>query len=383
VTIVIAGSLAQRPFIGGHTWVFLQYLLGFRRLGWEVLFVDRLEPGMCVGERGEPSSFEDSANLRYLADVMERFDLGESWSVLYDGGREVAGVDRDDVIERTARSALLINVMGFLEDEEILGAAPVRAFLDIDPGFGQIWKALELHDLFRGHDRFLTVGGRIGSADCEVPTVGLDWIPVKPPVELAEWPAQPDRGSRFTTVASWRGAFGPLEYEGRTLGLRVHEFRRFLELPELASADFELALDIHEAETDDLSALRGHGWELADPRQAAGDPWRYRQYIQGSEAELMIAKNLYVETHSGWFSDRSACYLASGRPVLAQDTGLNGLLPTGEGLVTFSTLEEAVAGVAEVEGDYERHSRAAREIAEEHFAAAKVLPRLLDEVGVR
>jgi hypothetical protein len=383
VTIVIAGSLAQRPFIGGHTWVFLQYLLGFRRLGWEVLFVDRLEPGMCVGERGEPSSFEDSANLRYLADVMERFDLGESWSVLYDGGREVAGVDRDDVIERTARSALLINVMGFLEDEEILGAAPVRAFLDIDPGFGQIWKALELHDLFRGHDHFLTVGGRIGSADCEVPTVGLDWIPVKPPVELAEWPAQGDRGSRFTTVASWRGAFGPLEYEGRTLGLRVHEFRRFFELPELASADFELALDIHEAETDDLSALRGHGWELADPRQAAGDPWRYRQYIQGSEAELMIAKNLYVETHSGWFSDRSACYLASGRPVLAQDTGLNGLLPTGEGLVTFSTLEEAVAGVAEIEGDYERHSRAAREIAEEHFAAAKVLPRVLDEVGVR
>jgi hypothetical protein len=383
VSIVLAGSLAQRPFIGGHTWVFLQYLLGFRRLGWDVLFVDRLEPGMCVGKGGEPSSFADSANLRYLAEVMERFGLGDDWSLFYDGGREVAGVDRDEVIERTAGSAVLINVMGYLEDDEILGAAPVRAFLDIDPGFGQIWKALGLHDLFRGHDRFLTVGGRIGSPDCAVPTVGLDWIPLTPPVELAEWPVHSDRGASFTSVASWRGAFGPLEYEGRTLGLRVHEFRRFFELPERSPVEFEVALDIDEAETKDLSALVDHGWKLTDPRRVAGDPWRYRDYIQRSSAELTVAKNLYVETRSGWFSDRSACYLASGRPVLAQDTGLDGLLPTGEGLVTFSTLEEAVAGGEEIEGDYERHSRAAREIAEEHFAAARVLPRMLEDLGIR
>jgi hypothetical protein len=382
VNIVLAGSLAQRPFIGGHTWFFLQYLLGLRRLGWDVLFVDRLEPEMCVGKNGEPSSFADSANLRYLSEVMERFGLAENWSLLHDGGREVAGVARDEVIERTARSAVLINVMGYLEDEEILGAAPLRVFLDIDPGFGQIWKALGLHDLFRGHDRFLTVGGRIGSEGCAVPTVGLDWIPIKPPVELAEWPAETQPGSRFTSVASWRGAFGPLEWEGRTLGLRVHEFRRFFELPERAPGEFELALDIHEAETDDLNALRHHGWKLADPRQAAGDPWRYRDYIRGSAAELMVAKNLYVETGSGWLSDRSACYLASGRPVLVQDTGLDGIVPTGEGLITFSTLEEAIAGAEEIQGEYERHSRAARELAEEHFAAERVLPRMLDRLGV-
>jgi hypothetical protein len=383
VNIVLAGSLAQRPFIGGHTWVFLQYLLGLRRLGWDVLFVDRLEPEMCVGENGEPSSFEDSANLRYLTEVMERFGLAENWSLIYDGGRQTAGLDRAEAIRQTEQSALLINVMGFLQDEEILGAAPVRVFLDIDPGFGQIWKELGLHDLFAGHDRFLTVGGRIGAADCEVPTVGLDWIPITPPVELAEWPVQAGRGSGFTTVASWRGAFGPLEYEGRTLGLRVHEFRRFIELPELLPADFEVALDIHEAESDDLGSLRRHGWELTDPRQAAGDPWRYREFIQRSAAELMIAKNLYVETRSGWFSDRSACYLASGRPVLAQDTGLDGLLPTGEGLVTFTTLDEAVAGAERIEADYERHSRTAREIAEEHLSAERVLPRMLERLGVQ
>jgi hypothetical protein len=382
-TIIVAGSLAQRPYIGGHTWVFLQYLLGFRRLGYDVLFVDRLEPEMCVDSDGERAPLRSSVNLRYLSEVMERFGLAEHWSLLHDGGTEVVGQSRAAVVDAARRSALLINVMGFLDDEEILAAAPLRAFLDIDPGFGQIWKALGLHDVFRGHDRFLTVGGRIGSADCEVPTVGLDWIPIKPPVELAEWPAQRGRGSRFTSVASWRGAFGPLEYEGRILGLRVHEFRRFFELPGRTSVEHEVALDIHDAETEDLSALQSHGWGLADPRRVAADPWSYRDYVQRSAAELMVAKNLYVETRSGWFSDRSACYLASGRPVLAQDTGLDGLVPLGEGFLAFSTLEEAAAGVEEIAGNYERHSRAARAIAEEHFAAERVLPLLLEKLGVR
>jgi len=144
-TIIVAGSLAQRPQIGGHTWVFLQYLLGFRRLGWDVLFVDRLEPEMCIGADGAPTELQSSLNLGYLTEVMERFGLGERWSLLYDGGRQVVGRSRAEVVDAARRSALLINVMGFLDDEEILAAAPMRAFLDIDPGFGQIWQELGLH----------------------------------------------------------------------------------------------------------------------------------------------------------------------------------------------------------------------------------------------
>ena len=382
-TIIVAGSLAQRPNIGGHTWVFLQYLLGFRRLGWDVLFVDRLEPEMCVDADGEPTGLRSSVNLMYLAEVMERFGLGERWSLLYDGGSEVVGRSRAEVVDMARRSALLLNVMGFLDDDEILAAAPMRSFLDIDPGFGQIWQELGLHQTFEGHDRYVTIGERIGAADCRVPTCGIDWVTTKPPVELSEWPVPPERGSAVTTVASWRGAFGPLEYEGRTYGLRVHEFRRFFGLPDLTSAGFEVALDIDDAEVEDLAQLEANGWSLVDPRAVAGDPWRYREYVQRSGAELMVAKNLYVDTRNGWFSDRSACYLASGRPVLAQDTGLDGLVPSGEGLLTFSTLEEAVAGVEEITGDCERHSRAARAIAEEHFAAERVLPRLLEKLGVR
>lgn len=384
-TIIVAGSLAQRPHHGGHTWVFLQYLLGFQRLGWDVLFVDRLEPGMCVDQAGNPADFRSSENLRYLAQVMERFGLGESWTLLYDGGREVAGRGRGDVVERARRSALLLNVMGYLDDEEILAAAPLRVFLDIDPGLGQIWHELGLSRPFEGHDRHATVGERIGAPDCAIPTCGIDWIATKPPVELGEWPraAADGSGERFTSVASWRGPFGPLEYRGRTYGLRVHEFRRFLALPARTPASFEVALDIDDAEVDDLRRLEESGWTLADPRAVAGDPWRYRDYVRGSWAELMIAKNLVVDMRSGWFSDRSACYLASGRPVLAQDTGLDGLVPSGEGLVTFTTLAEAVAGVEEISGDYERHSRAARAIAAEHFAAERVLPRLLEALGIR
>ncbi len=370
-TIIVAGSLAARPGVGGHTWVFLQYLLGFRKLGYDVLFLDRLEPDMEAGDDG----------VRYLAGVMERF--GIPWALFRDGGRELLGLERDEVVKRARRSSLLLNVMGFIDDEETLAAAPLRAFLDIDPGFGQMWRELGLHDMFQGHHRYVTIGERIGTPDCGVPACGIDWVTTKQPVELGEWPFAPGAGRRFTSVASWRGAFGPIEYGGRTYGLRVHEFRRFLEIPERSSGEFEVALDIHEADADDLERLRRHGWLRADPRAVAGDPWLYRDYVRASAAELMVAKNLYVETRGGWFSDRSACYLASGRPVLAQDTGLDGLVPSGEGLVTFSTLDEAAAGVEEILGDYERHSRAARAIAEEHFAAERVLARLLERLGVR
>ena len=380
-TIVVAGALAQRPGYGGHTWVFLQYLLGFQRLGYDVLFVDRLEPGMCFDSVGDPAPFRSSENLRYTERVMERFGLSGRWSVLYDSGRDAAGLERREVIERAGRSVLLLNVMGYLDDREVLAAAPTRVFLDIDPGFGQMWHELGLARPFEGHDRHVTVGTRVGKPGCLVPECGLDWVTTLPPVELSQWEAAPAAGTRFTSVSSWRGAFDPIEYEGKTYGLRAHEFRRFAELPRRTSASFEVALDIDDADEVDRDRLTGKGWELVDPRAAAGDPWRYRRYVQGSAAELMIAKNLYVEARSGWFSDRSACYLASARPVLAQNTGLEEVLPSGEGLVLFSSPDEAAQAAEEIAGNLERHSRAAREIAQEHLAAERVLGRLLGELA--
>ncbi len=382
-TILVGGSVAQRPGSGGHTWVFLQYLLGLQRLGHEVMLVDRLEPDMCLDAAGRPCDVERSENLRYLAAVMERFGLGERWTVLYDGGARALGASRAALERAAGESAVILNVNGFVDDPEVMGRAGLRAYLDIDPGFGQMWRALGLHDMFEGHDAFVTIGERIGAPDCTVPTCGLDWITTPQPVVLDEWPASDGRPrGPFTSVASWRGPFAPIEYEGVTYGLRVHEFRRFAELPRRSAERFEVALDIHEAETADLELLDANGWRLADPTVEAADPWAYRKYVQRSKAELMVAKGMYVASRSGWVSDRSICYLASGRPVVAQETGFSELYPSGSGLLPFADLDGAVSAVESVAGDYERHAKAARGLAEEHFDSDRVLRRLLGELGI-
>lgn len=380
--IVIAGSLAQKPRQGGHTWQFLNYLLGFKQLGWDVLFVDRIEPAMCMDATGAAAKFEDSVNLEYFTRVMREFGLEENFSLIYNRGEQVAGMARSDVIDFTRTAAALINVMGFLDDAEILAAAQRRVFLDTDPGFGQMWCDLGLANLFTGHDDYVTIAENIGQPGCAIPTCGLDWIPWRQPVVLEQWLAQTGGGGVFTSIGSWRGPYAPIEHRGVTYGLRVHEFRKFAALPKLTQCKFEVALDIASVETRDMDLLKANGWSLADPAVVAADPWVYREYIQRSSAEFMATKGMYVQTHSGWFSERSICYLASGRPVLAQDTGLGKLYPTGKGLVLFSTLDEAAAGVQEILGNYAAHSKAARELAEESFRSDKVLGDLLRKLGL-
>ena len=380
--ILVAGSLAQRPGYGGHAWVFLQYLLGFRRLDWNVTFVDRLEPGMCVDHRGAPCPLERSANLAYLVAVMREFGLQDDVALLYDRGRDVIGLPLDQLLDRARRSALLLNVMGYLDDEAVLGAASRRVLLDIDPGFGQMWQALGLHQLFRDHDDYVTIGQNISRPNCAVPDCGIGWITTRPPVVLDQWPARPGGDKGFTSVATWRGPFAPVIYQGVTYGLRVHEQRRFADLPRRTGQRFELALDIDEADASDLELLRSGGWSLVPPPTVAGTPSAYRGYIQSSTAEFLVAKQMYVRARTGWVSDRSACYLSTGRPVVAQDTGLAEIIPTGEGLLTYTTAEEAAAAVDEVCGDYGRHARAARSLAEDWFDSDKVLGRLLAELRI-
>jgi hypothetical protein len=377
--VVIAAALAQWPHAGGHTWFVLQYLLGFRKLGWDVILVDRLDADMCRSRSGAPAAPEDSANLVYLADAMERFGMADRWSVLLPGG-DAAGLPRAEVERRLASSDLLLNVMGYLDDADLLAAPPLRVFLDVDPGFGQMWRELHLADLFAGHDRFVTVGLNVGSAGCGVPDCGLPWIPTLPPVDLDHWPVA-EGGEAFTSVASWRGPYDAVDYEGHTYGLRAHEFRRFIALPERTPAEVRIAMSIDPADGLDIQRLAASGWDLLDPAVVAADPPAYNRFIQASGAEFTVAKGMYVDTHSGWFSDRSACYLASGKPVVAQETGFSSHLPTGEGLLPFATLEEAVGAVEAACTDPGRHRRVAREIAEEHLDSTRVLGRLVDRLG--
>jgi hypothetical protein len=377
--VVVAGSIAQRPRRGGHAWVFLQYLLGFRQLGYEVLFLDRLSPEMLgPGASWPPSA--DSPEVSWLRDTMARHGLDESYALLLDGGGESLGMPRESVAERLRRSVLLLDVMGFLGDEDLLAAAPRRVYLDIDPGFPQMWRALGLHDPFGRHDAYATVGLRIGAEDCTVPTCGIEWVTTTQPVVHTEWPVR-SGGDAYTSVASWRGPFEPVEYEGERYGLRAHQLRRFASLPAAVEPPLELALDIDPADEADAELLRSGGWRLADPERVAGTPDGYRGYVQGSRGEVGIAKDMYVRSRGGWLSDRSLCYLAAGKPVLAQATGFEREVETGAGLLAFETPEEAAAAIEEIEGDYRRHSAAARELAEDRFASDRVLGRLLEAVA--
>lgn len=375
--VVVAGSVAQRPARGGHAWVFLQYLIGFKRLGYEVLFVDRLAPEMVEPEDWPPGA--DNPRVSWLDGVMGEHGLGQSYTLLVEGTSKTFGLSREAVAERVARSVLVLDVMGFMAEEELLAPAPRRAFLDLDPGFPQMWQDLGLHDSFGGHDAYVTVGLRVGKEGSRVPTCGIDWIPTPQPVVLDQWPATPG-GRSYTSVASWRGPFEPIDYQGERFGLRAHQMRAFASLPGQVEVPFELALDIDPADAADADLLRAGGWSLSAPDKAAGTVDAYRRYVQGSRGEIGVAKDMYVRSRGGWLSDRSLCYLASGKPVLAQATGFELEVETGEGLIAFGTPEEAAAGVEEIERDYPRHAEAARQLAVGRFDSDRVLADLLEAV---
>lgn len=368
-SILIGAALAHRHGYGGHAWALMQYVLGFRELGFEVTVVDRLEPGMAD---------DPGAALAYLDRLLGV--EGIAYSVLGAEGVTVAGLARDELVATAARARLLLNVMGFVRDPELLQAVRCRVFLDIDPGFGQLWREKGLADLFAGHDAYVTVGRNVGLADCGVPTCGLRWVAIPHPVVLDRCPVAPG-GDAFTSVGSWRGPYGPLEHGGQTLGLRVHEFRRFVDLPARVDAQFTLALELDAADVADRALLDENGWRLADPRQVVPDPSAYLRFVQASLAEFTVAKELYVKLNTGWLGDRTCCYLASGRPALVQDTGLAAHYPLGEGLLTFSTVDEAAAGAESILADPAAHAAAARRLAENELDASRVLGRLLDEVA--
>jgi hypothetical protein len=306
---------------------------------------------------------------------------GQAALVEHEGERAL-GRSRGEVERFAGEADLLINLAGSLRDRRLLEAVRMRVFVDLDPGFTQLWH-LQGNDMgFDLHTHFVTVGPLLGTPGCSIPTGGRDWIATLPPVSLSHWPVRPDPPARdaFTTVGHWR-SYGSLEHEGVHYGQRAHSLRELIDLPRRGDARFQIALGIHPDERTDLQALTAGGWELLDPAQVAGTPERYRDFVGASKAEIGVAKSGYVVSRCGWFSDRSACYLASGRPVVAQDTGFGRILPTGEGLVAFGDAARAAAAVEEVQAHAGRHRLAARAIAEEHLDARRVLSTLLDNLS--
>jgi hypothetical protein len=368
----VAGALANKPNSGGEAWVRLSWALGLQRLGWEVHLVERL-----AGEAPEGRTFFEA--------VVAEFDLEGRASLFDADGTALCGHGEGELTAMAADADLLFNISGHLEQGSLLAAPRRRVYVDLDPGFTQAWHAdPSLEFTVDGHDHHFTVGQNIGKPGCPVPVGAIDWIHTLPPVLLEEWPVvPPPRGVPvFTTVATWRSPYGGLRIGGREMDLKHHQFRRFAELPErVEGVKFELALDIHPGDAADRELLRSHGWKLIDPRAAAGTPGAFREYLRGSRAEFSVAQGVYVEAVTGWFSDRTAAYLASGRPAVVQDTGLQLTDVTRGGAIAFDDLDAAAAAVIEVRDGYQDRARAARAFAEEHLDSARVLEAVLERAA--
>jgi hypothetical protein len=296
---------------------------------------------------------------------------------------EAIGMSYGELCRYAKNCDVLINISGLLRDQELSGVIPVRVYLDLDPAFTQLWHVVQNVDLgFTGHTHFVTIGLTIGKQGDQIPTCDLSWITTLQPVVLSHWPvAQHITYDGLTTIANWRG-YGSIEYEGRLFGQKAHSLRPFFALPARTAEGFTLALSIHPDERSDLEEFRENGWQLIDPMSVADSPASFQHFVQESKAEFGIAKSGYVISRCGWFSDRSICYLASGRPVIAQETGFSDFLPVGDGLLAFETEKELTECIDSLNSNYAHHCRAARRLAEEYFDSSKVLNRLLSRIGV-
>ena len=378
--VIVTGLIGQYP-MGGVTWDYFQYVLGLHQLGHDVYYIE--DTGVWPYAPPEDGTVKDCKyNTDYLEGLFRRFGMEDRWAYCFAWKRQWFGLSdakRREVIET---ADLLINVSGMLEDPERYRGRGRMAYIDSDPTFTQV-KLAKGYDYFRSlidaHDVTFSFGERLGEADSKTPSSGHDWIPTRQPMVMSEWPVGGEDRGVYTTVMNWN-AYKPVIYEGRTFGQKDIEFRAYMDLPERVSPiQLELAANAGKGHKLPKELIRHNKWNLVDPNQACPDLDSYRDYITTSRGEWSVAKSGYVEGQSGWFSCRSTCYLAAGRPVVVQDTGFSRVLPVGKGLLPFSDPDGAVAALESLEADYEGHRDAARALAEDWFDSAKVLPRLIED----
>lgn len=381
--ILVTGLVGQYAF-GGVTWDYLQYVFGFRALGHDVWYLEDTGAWAYDPVAQQPS---DSCeyNVNYLRGVMEAFDLGDRWIYRNAADDTYHGIDHPEMAERLiAEADVLANVSGACWLREPTAAIRRKLFLDGDPMFTQIGMVThpETAERIRVHDVHFSFGLNIGKPGCSVPTGGVVWHPTLQPIALEYWhpgrePAGGPGAGAWTTVMNW-SSYKPKEFEGESYGQKDGEFLKFLDLPRTTRSRFVLAMGQGVGKSRPTEQLMEAGWEIIEPDECLPDYRTYHDFLARSRAEWSVAKNGYVKPRSGWFSCRSACYLALGKPVVVQDTGWTDALPSGEGALAFQTVEEAAEAVRRVEENYEHHSRAARSYAEKHFDASHVCNDLLE-----
>lgn len=377
--IVLANAtVAKYPQGGGHWNWFLQYSLGLRELGHNVFW---LEVVQATDDREH-----DLALIRSFLERIPAYGLDGRAIVALAPKTPLGVLDEAEIYGGTARRILqltreadLLWNFWFGLKAPLLNEFRRRAFIDVDPGHLQVCAATAEAFAIGDHDSYLTVGARIHQPDCGIPTLGYKWNSFKPFAYLPAYEIAADPGLRapFTSITHW--TWEELHFHKRVLSVSKRTaYMRYVNLPRYADRPFELSVDLPP---DDEVLLRSSGWEIVSPAQVARSPEQYREYIRRSRAEFLCPKPIHIDLKTGWFSDRSVAYLASGRPVLAEDTGFSENLPTGSGLIAFSDIDEALAGIAEIDGNYAKHRRAARKIAEEIFDSRKCLNAMLGACG--
>lgn len=366
----------------GHIDHALAYAAGWQRLGHDVYLMEQVGRGRCRTAAGMVVPFADWDGRAHFESVARRYGLWPRCCLIYKRGEETHGMTFSEAVAIAKSADLLIARSGQIHRvAEIFEAPRRRAYFDGNPGSTQI----QFHQRADGHDpldryEFLfTLGLNIGTPRCPIPTGGLQWRPLPRPVALPMWPATYNDDGLFTTISTWKGR-GTFQWQGVDSGEKSDNWLRFIDMPAASGQVLEIALRIESANPSrDRRMFEARGWRITDPAalRTLGD---YRDYVAQSRAEFSVAHNRYVEFNTGWFSDRSALYLASGKPVLVQSTGVEPHLPTGKGLLTFSSIDQALAGMDAINSDYAGHCRAAREIAEHYFDADRVLASIIQQV---
>ena len=386
---VVTGMIATYG-LGGVTWDYGQYALALEKLGFDVYYLEYT--GGLVYDTEEGYYGENwPAGARFLESSLRELSpkLAERWH-FRTMDDQVFGMSAEDITDVVVGADIFLNVSGASLLRPEFMPSRRKVMIDTDPGWNHFVTYKEWDEVwgdgpglfgsvgYRNHDHFFTYAERIGKPDCLLPTLGLEWKTTRPPVVLDRWSPRPPADT-WTTVMTWNNFRRPLEYGGRVYGTKELEFPRIEELPRQTNASLEVAAGGNEVPRERWREL---GWSVIDSHSVSHSADEYRAYIEQSRGEFSVAKNVYVGTRCGWFSCRSVCYLAAGRPVVIQDTGFSDVFPTGEGVIGFSDLEEARAGVDKVEADYEAHQEAALDMARTHFDSDRVLGDLLTRVGL-
>jgi hypothetical protein len=398
--IVVMGIMGRTP-LAGVSWQVLQYLEGFRRLGYDCYYIEDTGDWAYNPEQ-TTSEYDDTQYVvnceyavNYVAQVMSSRGYGDRWAYRSRIDGRLFGLSDSQVSSVFKDADVLVNLTGstWLFEEHL--RVPVRVYVETDPVIRQIEVANGDRDAITqlsAHTHRFTYGENLGAPDCGVPSTQFEYHPTRPPI-IVDWWTEADSPSSafdrprqmYTTIANWKQTGKDLEWNGETYYWSKHlEFLKFIDLPGCTSQQFELALLFCDSEEDAKATpvLRAHGWLVRDAKTVSQDIHSYRDYILQSRGEFTVAKDQNIRLRSGWFSDRSACYLAAGRPVVTQDTAFDNMLPTGLGLFSFRTMEDILAAFKSIESDYNQHCDAAREIAAEYFSAEKVLGKLTEECGL-